>query len=885
GDPAMIRGWIAVALLAASWLLGVSYFAPARPSAWFCTVAAAVLLLSKAPATRPSRWVRWVSIGLVLPTLAVIPWPYAAVPGLLAIGLYLQRTGASGRAFCQLGGGAVVTSKILLVQAVVLYAYASLTARTHDLPWPLTELVTWIPRLLNIPAARDGATVTIRGPADAQRIAATWELLFDPASVLFFVGALTWLACLSTADSPRPTRIGWWRRAAVHLTLAGCLWLPLRVAILIAMVFHRTMRADLITLPNVGDLLVNSGLQIGLLAGFVIVAMRMVGRLVQEKDASEPVAMASESWSLVVQSALLISGGAAIVVGLCYWVPVGQAKSGRVMVVERHSTWEPTTEPYGTEIYGEAGSYNYAAIYEYCEQFFEMSRLPESEPIDDDRLNRCDVLIVKTPTARYTPDEVSAVVRFVRNGGSLLLIGDHTNVFNMNTCLNDIARHFGFAFRNDLLFCISSPYTQRYRPPMLKHPALQHVPPMNFAVSCSIDPGRSAGRMVVSNAGLWSLPPAYQESNYHPQAEYRTGMQYGAWCQAWATYSGSGRVLAFADSTLFSNFCTYQPGKAELFVGMVQWLNHRSRLDRPWLWWSLEVPGFLAGISLAAGGLWRSRRLIGRSSLAVAALLGGGAVAALIVSAAGRTSMAWPRAQRPMPHVVIDRELSEVPLFTGAFADAKDGSGYGMFEQWIPRLGFSLSRRSGHDVFTGDALVVICPTRSVSDDYRERLVQFVAGGGHLLVLDSPDVEGSTAGSLLDPFGLTIHQDASIFDSVPLRVADCGAQPAILASRQVTGGEVIAWAGDVPVAARVRYQRGTVTVIGFGSLFGDAAMGFHWLPEPDDDTLDRYEALYALLRAALPAWSRRIAASPQPHASDAGRSDVSRSEFTRAAGDP
>ena len=90
------------------------------------------------------------------------------------------------------------------------------------------------------------------------------------------------------------------------------------------------------------------------------------------------------------------------------------------MVVERHSTWEPTTEPYGTKVYGEAGSYNYAAAYAYCQQYYEMSRLLEDEPINDATLAGCDVLMIKTPTARYSPEEIDAVVRFVEHGGSLL---------------------------------------------------------------------------------------------------------------------------------------------------------------------------------------------------------------------------------------------------------------------------------------------------------------------------------------------------------------------------------------------------------------------------------------------------------------------------------
>ena len=76
---------------------------------------------------------------------------------------------------------------------------------------------------------------------------------------------------------------------------------------------------------------------------------------------------------------------------------------------------------------GEASGYNYAAIYDYLGQYYQMSRLLEKDKIDDETLGKCDVLVIKIPTARYSQDEADAVVRFVEQGGGLLLIGDHTN--------------------------------------------------------------------------------------------------------------------------------------------------------------------------------------------------------------------------------------------------------------------------------------------------------------------------------------------------------------------------------------------------------------------------------------------------------------------------
>ncbi len=108
-------------------------------------------------------------------------------------------------------------------------------------------------------------------------------------------------------------------------------------------------------------------------------------------------------------------------------------------------------------------------------------------------LKKCDVLILKIPTREYTDDEVEAIVRFVKNGGGLMLIGEHTDVFGSGTYLNKVAKHFGFSYRFDCLFGVDSVFKEHYDIPLAPHPILQYMPTFDFAISCSIDPGTSGG--------------------------------------------------------------------------------------------------------------------------------------------------------------------------------------------------------------------------------------------------------------------------------------------------------------------------------------------------------------------------------------------------------
>ena len=460
------------------------------------------------------------------------------------------------------------------------------------------------------------------------------------------------------------------------------------------------------------------------------------------------------------------------------------------------------------------------------------------------------MLVIKTPTARYAPDEVRAIVQFVQAGGSLLLIGDHTNVFNMNTYLNDIARQFGFTFRNDLLFRVGTPYKQPYAPPVVAHPIVQHVPPMDFAVSCSIDPGRSAGRMVIRSTRL--VEPAARVPGIELPSAGRVSAADAVRCLVPAVVDdvrpGAGAGVRRLDALL--ELLRVSTGKGRTAA------RHAGLAESP-------QPLGRAGRSRSAGlGLCRPRRCVlvvigvwcSPRRLAGARRGGGWPAGA---------SPRWPsdrlhagpcpsrQDKRPLPHVVIDRTVSEVPLFTGAFTDGEEGVGYGMLEQWIPRLGSRTLEGRRRRGIPRRRLVIVCPTRSVVQLTSSALSEFVAAGGDLLVLDSADVEGSTANSLLWPFGLSSRHDTPAQENAKLRCAFSAPEVPLAEACEISGGEPLAWLGETPVAAQARHGQGTVTAVGFGSLFNDENMGFHWLPEPEPAVRERYEVLYGLLRRALP----------------------------------
>ncbi len=891
-----MRTWMGVALLAVSWLLGIGYYYPASPIAWAVTVVFGAVLLSGSMGRQPPRRELWLAMALLIPAVCYASWPWRAAPLLIVIGLLLELSPIPRRWPKRLARGATLAGVVMLVQSLTMALYAAQTARSHELPWPLPEMLAGVVRLLGIEAAGSadpgGSHLVMHSIRQVHRMAASWDLLLDPATLCFYAGALVMLGLAAWSRLPaggRHLQGRWsaWIGGLRTLALVVALWLPVRAGLLLAAYLHRVLRADDDVPLHVMNLLLSPWVHLLMLLGPVLLAWRFVripggeaDESAEAADEHEEVAItASRAWRYAAAVGLVLLA-VAVFTAAVHWDPVGTRQAGRVMVVERHSTWEPTDKPYDTTWYGEVSGYNYAAAYAYCGQYFQMSRLLESDKIDDQTLSRCDVLVIKIPTtenakpppkdpARYSQEEVDAVLAFVKRGGGLLLIGDHTNVFNYGTYLNDIARPLGFTFRHDLLFGTGGwPYWQLYHPPQVSHPIVQHVPPMDFAVGCSIDPGRSRGRVVLQDTALFSLPSEYHHSNYHPTPQHRPDMRFGAFIQAWSTRYGEGRVVAFTDSTIFSNFCTFQPGKAELLRGMLEWLNHRGpfagKSGDPRLW--LTVLGL---VPLAAG-LWLARTRQVSWLVLLAAGTCGWVIASVAVAAVGRRAMPVPKVERPMPRVVVDRTLSEVELSNGAFIKG-DGEGYGTFETWIPRMGCYTIHGTGPPsrdggAFSGDALVVICPSRSVSRQYRQQLVRYVDRGGKLLVVDSPENTASTANSLLWPFGLSVDHDRQVRGLLAIGEAPTQSDwPAIIEIERacsVTGGRPFAHLDTTPVGAMD--ETGRVMAIGFGSLLNDLGMGYQgeaagravWSLQPNASsvfgtkTYLRYNVQFALLRALL-----------------------------------
>ncbi len=833
----MKRSWIGLALLSASWLFGLSYYHNAAWLIWVVLVAVGTGLLIGVPIRRPAVFEAVVSALMLLPVIYLVPWPYRTAPLLIFVGLVLFAVPIPRRWPGVFASAAILAGIILLSQALAMLGYEYVTARSHELPWPLPYFLYAVLQMLGIEAAFNGSNLALYSPRIVHLLGATWELLLDPVTLCFLFGGIVMLCLRQPARLPNGNKRLSLAKQIAALIIVIAAWIFFRAAILISVFMHRALRTEYDSALALISQFWNPWIHMVLLLGLILLTLRFIhapftGR---QSLALEPGGKHPKRFGIII---LTFAGSFMLIAGILLDMP-GQRKEGRVLVDEYHSDWEPTERPFDTEFYGQESGYNYACIYDYCSRFYDMSRLNTS--IDDSVLQSCDVLMVKVPTSRYAPDEIAAIERFVKRGGGLMLVGEHTNVFNTGTYINDIAKIFGLRFRYDCLFDIDTIFTQLYPLPLVPHPIIQNMPPLNFAVSCSINPGKSPGRAVIRSTGLKNLTADYHASNFYPQVEDHAEMRYGAFVQLWTVRHGAGRVVAFSDSTIFSNFATFEPGKAELMLGMLEWLNHSNSS------FNLQPFLILLGILVLVIALILSRSWNGAWVVLVSAGLFGWANAAVSTRLIHQYSMPLPQASRPMVRVVLDRTVCDAPLSRSGFI-AGEKNGFGIFERWILRLGYFTSRQRGQDVLTDDLVVFTHPNLTVKDEFREKLVSYVASGGKVLILDSPENVESTADSLLYPFGVSVNRRSRLDGQ--LKVPETWPVIKIDSAYAIEGGEPFMWVANMPIAAKVNYGKGTVTVIGIGSRFTDYYMGVTGNVIPDGELRKVFELQFQILKATV-----------------------------------
>jgi len=735
--------WTTLALSVAAWTLLVPLYAEIAP--WLGVL---FLLLaglagawaaegrSEEPAVR-----RPLAIGLLV--LAAIgaglfsSWGLRAALGMLTCGLVLSAYGGRSAVWVRVRDGFLVAGGVATAQGASAGLYMLLAADAHGGgAYVLSRLAAVLLRLLGRSVTLIGRTLYVSTTWGPTAVLPTRDHFGLVIGLLLLVGFLSFVLIADEENARRRLRV------ALVAVLVTVVYLVARYVFVLLLalesgsprLFWDPIALCLSFLPLTVVLACFSG---------------FVPRGLGTSVASRAFGSRAGTW---------LSAGASFVatvslLACLFLVPAGSAKDGDVLFDEAHGEWETTVEPMRTDEYGLVTTYNYASLADWLTYYTTVGHL--TEPIDEESLRDASILVLKTPSVPYTANEIDAIEAFVRRGGGLFVIGDHTNVFGTTTALNPILERFDLALNYDSTYRLESGSFTVYTPsePRLD-PIMQHVDQFDFLTSCSIRVPLAAYRTIADDRIL-SNQADYATRDFFPRERYNMQSQFGRFAQAAAVQHGAGRVVVFADSTCFSNFSVFMDGYPSFLLGTFAFLS-RTNTRVPVRLLAACTAGL--AVILLLGAVWRGRRL-GFGGILIGVLLGW----ALFSWSACKVHAVWyelPTPAEDIPYVYFDLDISDIaiepqPASADAYDAAREFDTLFVWTQRVQLIPQLVRGESRGGVLPGHTYVIINPRSGLVEDVLFGVRSYIEEGGTLVLLDCCGREASGSVELLSSLGLEL----------------------------------------------------------------------------------------------------------------------------------
>jgi hypothetical protein len=732
--------WLGALFLSASWLFLIPQFTiPDLVIGLLCVILGILCMIGGVWYSAPKQLdIRYLVLLIPLACAFIfVAFPYNLGLAVLIVGLLVSLLFSIRKTGQAVSLGMMLAGIILLVQTAVFPFYMSFVSHGHRIDM-LSPLVSLVANFFGLHTSTNNGILFIQTIQQTYPITLTWEKLGCYLSLNMFLGALLLFVLFYEKRKIL--------KNTVIFLLTSALYIMIRfVAILI--LYVTTTELSIFWDP------------LAMILSFLPFSFLLM-KLLPLKDSKETfihittLKLTKKHLIAMLMMFLFVFS----FLGTFLFQDPGLIKNGRVLIDEYHSQWEDSIRLLDTQWYGLLSTYNYYSWAQWLSYHYHVAK-NSNTTLSTDLLNKYDILILKCPTESYTTQEIQSIVHFVENGGGLYLIGDHTNVFGMNTFLNQISEEFGIRYKidatyelgtGDLSICLSDPFWS--------HPVMRHVTQFDFMTSCTLEPTSFLastrienviiGNRVISEPGTYATENFFRESIASPDSEY------GYLLQAAAIKYGQGRVVAFTDSTVFSSFCMFTDGYPSFTLGTMEYLNRVN------CYAYLNI--ILLGISIALLIvllilLRRIQKIKALWMFLFAGLLAFSMVTPLC-SYLTNVSYPLPPAQTDYTHVCFEQQHSSVNISvkpTTVLGNNKNN--FGTFFVWTQRVGCvpclekTLKTAIGH----GDIIVIVNPVQLFTETEIHELTTFVENGGRILLMDSITNTKSTANELIGNFGIWI----------------------------------------------------------------------------------------------------------------------------------
>jgi hypothetical protein len=369
-----------------------------------------------------------------------------------------------------------------------------------------------------------------------------------------------------------------------------------------------------------------------------------------------------------------------------------------------------------------------------------------SNTITKELLSNVDILVVINLNTSFSPDEQKNIWDFVEKGGSLLVLGDHTNIGEIMNPLNNLLKPVKISYRFDDALPLDSSfqwipcYQFTYHP--IKYP-VDSLDEIGISVGASLNISADSFPIIIGRYGLSDEGNRLNsEGAFLGDYQYNKGEQLGDIILAAAAYYGNGKVLVFGDTSSFQNSAI--PNSLPFLESVFSWLSSTRTA-------TIEYTQLIISVVLLLGAFvlyhWFGRKDIQFVVIPLALCL------ALIISAViNPVLLTQPEIKENVMYVDAshveryDLELYNNNSLTGTMINL-------MRNRYLPIV---LREFSKETISNSEMILFNAPTKMFTQAEVQLLKQYISHGGLLVISTGfPDKDASMP--LLREFQLDIDE--------------------------------------------------------------------------------------------------------------------------------
>ncbi len=308
----------------------------------------------------------------------------------------------------------------------------------------------------------------------------------------------------------------------------------------------------------------------------------------------------------------------AIGLTLSILLPIRHVSS--IVFDEAHGKWATVQAPFGPDDFGRGVNYTYSSLFKYAERIVgrasvlsdEASQLPAADSI----------FVLKMPVVPLSESFGDKLEAWVRGGGRLLVVADHTDLYDTTQNLNAfLSPRFGLRLNSDAV------YDRRGMPTAPTKPLLASVFGRIDAHGRPVpwQTGTSLAKMPITTVRLSSFGASYSEPGDYSRPNRfgpflpRLGLRFADHTSIAAIAAGNGAIAVILDSTPWSNFSIFVREYRQIFKGVVH------ALQRPAALYAWGVGAIFIALFAVAAAVWPSVVTFSAGGLAVGITLGAAA--------------------------------------------------------------------------------------------------------------------------------------------------------------------------------------------------------------------------------------------------------------------